>query len=105
MSEKTKFEAMLDMVSEMVFYTQDAYFTVEGLYEHIYSSSYDRTSHIVVPNGKGSVIDICFVVNKRDNSNHLVDIQQRNMELMDALVWYSKQALAGQGTKVTFYGC
>ena len=99
MNENTNFATMLKMMWDM----QVPIITVEFVDEKVYGDGWSVTHHIVVPDGADKVTDICFVDGSHTDNNYLVSIKQLDMKLMDALVEFSKKALASQGGKVTFY--
>ena len=95
----TNFETMLKMMWDM----QVPIITVESVDENVYGDRWSVTNHIVVPNGKDKITDICFVDGNHSDRDYLVSIKHLDMDLMTALVEFSKKALASQGGKLTFY--
>lgn len=69
----------------------------------MYGDRWSVTHHIVVPSGKDKMMDICFVEGSHTDNNYLVSMKQLDMSLNDALIEFSKQTLASQGGKLTFY--
>lgn len=99
MNENTNFTTMLKMMWDM----QVPIITVESVEEKVYGDRWSVTHHIVVPNGKDKVTDICFVDGNHTDKDYLVSIKQLDMNLMDALVEFGKKALVSQGGILTLH--
>ena len=99
MNNNTNFKTMLTMIWDM----QTPVITVEFLDEKLHGDRWYVTHHIIVPSGKDKVTDIRFVDGRSTNNNYLFSIEHLDMSLMDALVEFSKKALASQGGQLTFY--